>query len=35
MMKGWKWGMVVLVAVLLATLLAGWTWDDGANIWVP
>ena len=25
---GWKWLLVVLVAVALAALLAGWTWDD-------
>ncbi len=35
MRYGWKWTGVVLVAVVLAMLLAGWTWDDAANLWIP
>ncbi len=33
MRPGWKWTGVVLVAIVLAMLLAGWTWDDTANLW--
>lgn len=29
---GWKWGVAALVVlVVLALLLAGWTWDDGVR----
>ncbi len=28
MRYGWKWTLVILAAVILAVLLAGWTWDD-------
>ncbi len=34
MRYGWKWTGIILVAVVLAMLLAGWTWDDGAGLWV-
>ncbi len=33
--SAWKWNVVLLVAVALAVLLAGWTWDDTANLWIP
>ncbi len=29
---GWKWGLVIATAGLLATIGAGWTWDDGLRL---
>lgn len=30
MNPGWKWGVLTLAVLLvLAAILAGWTWDDG------
>lgn len=32
MRLGWKWGLVMAAAGLLAVVGAGWTWDDVAGL---
>ncbi len=31
---GWKWGLVIATAGVLAIIGAGWTWDDATNLFV-
>lgn len=34
-LNGWKWiavALVILLALVLAVVFGGWTWDDGVTL---
>lgn len=31
-LNGWKWGLILVLVVALACLLAGWTWDNAGML---